>query len=398
MEQTNKRDTMEDILDNLDNVVDNSNDATIMKDIAKTIEDIKTEIVPEVKLEDTASTLLIKFKKSLVDNMNQRFVKLAAENPKGHHPKYKLIKLACEQRLNILLVGEAGVGKNHISEQIAKELKIEFYPTQKVSAEHKISGYRDGNGIYHETSFYKAFKDGGIFYLDEMDASDGEALIELNAALANRYYDFPNGRVEAHKDFICLAGANTFGSGATDTYNSRNRLDGATLDRFITIEMDYNTMYEISLGIESKSDECLAYVNFIRTLRKVSRNLVGEGLIFSTRMIQNGIKLLKAGATPQEVVAAVVKKGLDEGILNSIATEMQKYYFATDKMTVNTHSFGILWMVQDFYNSLFEGISKIVPLKKYFKILENNKLDYTKAIAAKDSGAIKFFSQKYLFN
>lgn len=46
-------------------------------------------------------------------------------------------------------------------------------------------------GNYQETQFFKAFTEGGLFMLDEMDASIPEVLVILNAAIANRYFDFP---------------------------------------------------------------------------------------------------------------------------------------------------------------------------------------------------------------
>lgn len=63
------------------------------------------------------------------------------------------------------------------------------------------------------SSMYKAFKYGGLFMLDEMDASIPEVLIILNAAIANRYFDFPApiGYVEAHPNFRVVSAGNTFG-------------------------------------------------------------------------------------------------------------------------------------------------------------------------------------------
>ena len=57
-------------------------------------------------------------------------------------------------------------------------------------------------------------RNGGLFFLDEMDASIPEVLVLLNAAIANGYFEFPNGKITAHEDFRVVAAGNTVGSGA----------------------------------------------------------------------------------------------------------------------------------------------------------------------------------------
>ncbi|MCA7081854.1 AAA family ATPase, partial [Staphylococcus aureus] len=111
----------------------------------------------------------------------------------------------------LLLVGPAGSGKNVVLEQVAKDLGKDFYFTNAVTEEYKLTGFIDASGTYQETQFYQAFTKGGIFFLDEMDASVPEALVILNAAIANRYFNFPNGKAQAHPDFTVVAAAYTTG-------------------------------------------------------------------------------------------------------------------------------------------------------------------------------------------
>ena len=67
------------------------------------------------------------------------------------------------------------------SKKIAEELDLEFYFTNSIQQEYKITGFIDAGGKYHETEFYKAFKNGGLFFLDELDASIPEYLILYNS-------------------------------------------------------------------------------------------------------------------------------------------------------------------------------------------------------------------------
>ena len=173
----------------------------------------------------------------------------------------------------VFLTGAAGCGKNVICKQVAKALNLPFYFSNAVTQEYKITGFTDAMGTFHETQFYKAFKNGGVFMLDEIDASIPEVLVILNAAIANRYFDFPApiGYVEAHPDFRVVAAGNTFGLGADMDYVGRNQLDMASLDRFALVEIDYDRDIEMrvsnndsvlvdfaeALGVEKALKMCL---------------------------------------------------------------------------------------------------------------------------------------------
>ena len=89
--------------------------------------------------------------------------------------------------------------------------------------------------------------------LDEIDASTPEVLVILNAAIANRYFDFPTGRVDAHEDFRIVAAGNTYGTGADIEYTGRYQLDAASLDRFAIIEINYDKAIEEALAGGNKN-------------------------------------------------------------------------------------------------------------------------------------------------
>ena len=108
-------------------------------------------------------------------------------NKEVKHSKFEMIKACIENDIPVYLAGPAGSGKNYTLEQISWELGLEFYFTNSVQQEYKLTGFIDAGGVYHETEFYKAFKNGGIFFLDEMDASIPEVLVLLNAAIANTF-------------------------------------------------------------------------------------------------------------------------------------------------------------------------------------------------------------------
>lgn len=253
--------------------------------------------------------------------------------PEGvvRHAKYNQIKTCINNDIPVYLVGEAGTGKNFTLQEIATDLGLEFYFTNSVQQEYKLTGFIDAGGVYHETEFYKAFTQGGLFFLDEIDASIPEVLVLLNAAIANRYFEFPNGRVDAHPEFRVVAAGNTVGSGANDLYTGRLVLDSATLDRFVIIEFDYDRNIELKLANGNEN-----LVNFIRGLRRFSKEN-GVRATFSYRCIITVTKLEKAGMELQDILSIAVFKGLDRDTVKTFRTDFVKdgnsgkYYHALTK-------------------------------------------------------------------
>lgn len=229
------------------------------------------------------------------------------------HCKYDLIKTCIDNNIPVYLAGEAGTGKNYTLEQISWELGLEFYFTNSVQQEYKLTGFIDAGGVYHETEFYKAFKNGGIFFLDEMDASIPEVLVLLNAAIANRYFEFPNGKIKAHKNFRVVAAGNTVGSGADELYTGRLVLDQATLDRFAIIDFDYDRNIEMHIA---KGNTEL--VDFVECLRSEAKNN-GIRATFSYRCISMVTKLEKAGTISlKDILAITVFKGMSVDIIHTL--------------------------------------------------------------------------------
>lgn len=236
------------------------------------------------------------------------------------HSKFGMIKTCVESKIPVYLAGPAGSGKNHTLEQVAKVLGLEFYFTNSVQQEYKLTGFIDAGGNFHETEFYKAFKNGGLFFLDEMDASIPEVLVLLNAAIANGYFEFPNGKITAHEDFRVVAAGNTVGSGADEAYTGRMVLDQATLDRFAIIEFGYDLSIEMALA---KGNTAL--VQFIEDLRKQADDK-GVRATFSYRCITMVIKLEAAGMELEEIIKIAVVKGMDKDTISTFNTNAGNKY------------------------------------------------------------------------
>ena len=239
------------------------------------------------------------------------------------HEKYNQIKTCIELNIPVYLVGEAGTGKNYTLEQIAWDCGYDFYYANSVQQEYKLTGFIDAGGKYHETEFYKAFKNGGIFFLDEIDASIPEVLVLLNAAIANRYFEFPNGRIYAHDKFRVVAAGNTVGSGADELYTGRMVLDAATLDRFVIIEFSYDRHVEMHIT-NNNAD----LVDFVEELRKQAKEQ-GIRATFSYRCLEMVTKL-EPVMDLQDVLKIAVFKGMTKEEINMFYgfTTKNKYFEA----------------------------------------------------------------------
>lgn len=159
------------------------------------------------------------------------------------------------------LYGEAGTGKSKLCEQVADALNLPFYYVNGITDEYQLTGYQDAHGRFVKTQFYDAFKNGGLFMVDEIDSSNPTALIKLNEALANYRFPFANGEtVTASPDFHAIAAGNTTGGGASTDYSGRLEIDEASLDRFFFHHIDYDARIEERLTQDSELlDFCRAY-------------------------------------------------------------------------------------------------------------------------------------------
>ena len=229
------------------------------------------------------------------------------------HDKFETVLKFVANDEPVFLTGPAGSGKNVLCKQVAEALGLKFYFTNAVTQEYKLTGFTDAMGNYQPTQFYKAFTEGGVFMLDEMDASIPEVLVILNAAIANRYFDFPApiGYVEAHPDFRVIAAGNTVGQGADYEYVGRNQLDAASLDRFALVRIDYSEAIENSVAC---GDTELA--QFCREFRNAAQK-AGQQVIVSYRAIGRLAKMLQI-LNIDEALETCLVKGLEKDDLNMI--------------------------------------------------------------------------------
>lgn len=217
-----------------------------------------------------------------------------------HHREFPKLLKACATKVggygaNIWIKGPAGSGKTKAAENAAKALGLEFGFHGAMSMAHELVGFVDANGHYHETVFVRLFKNGGLCLLDELDSGENQALLALNAALANGLMSLPTGRiVPRHKDFVCIGAGNTNGQGATAEYVGRNKLDAAFLNRFpVKLTWDYDEALEAAI---SGDPSWAAHIFKARAKAQAK----GIKVLITPRHTQAGAALIANGFTQQE--------------------------------------------------------------------------------------------------
>lgn len=152
-------------------------------------------------------------------------------------------------RVPVLMVGPAGSGKTHIASKCATLLSLPHYSisVNEQSSKSDFLGYYDANGQVVKTNFRKAYEQGGVFIIDEIDAGNPNILTVINSALSNELCPFPDAMIQRHEDFVCICTANTFGEGESFQYIGRNILDASTRDRFASVLIDYSDNLEKNL-------------------------------------------------------------------------------------------------------------------------------------------------------
>ena len=206
------------------------------------------------------------------------------------------------EAVHVFLVGPAGSGKTSAARAAADDLGLPYYEKSMgpQTSEWNLVGFvNPTNGQYIAGCLREPFENGGVLLLDEMDAANPGVLTTLNAALANGHYTFPDGvEVERHPDFRCVAAGNTFGGGESRVYVGRNQLDGASLDRFANVPMDYDEDAEFHwAGLDQRD-----WVSYVQRLRHAAQDAAMR-VIISPRASIAGAKLLRAGKLDRATIA-----------------------------------------------------------------------------------------------
>jgi MoxR-like ATPase len=222
----------------------------------------------------------------------------------------------------VYLPGPPGTGKSHAAEQAATMLGWNFASLSlgPTTPESRLWGGMDAHGNFHEPPFIKLARhaqdnpdSGSVYCLDELDNGNSGVIATLNSAMANGWFTAPNGDViSMGRNFVIIGAANTYGTGPTAEFAGRNKLDAATLDRFVYLPWDTD------LGVETALTKTIletavakAWLEVWRTCRKNAKDN-GLKVFVTMRGCLNGAKLISAGFSPQEALEVVLLNKLPD--------------------------------------------------------------------------------------
>lgn len=233
---------------------------------------------PAPAIDESTIVRLIKEHATVTHNVTVERPDAPAVTIENAHAALPRVLAVIRAQQHCLMVGPAGSGKSTIAEHVATSLDLAFRSTGAVHQKYELTGFVDAHGNYQSTPLYDTVVNGGVFLWDEIDASAAPALVAFNQLLANKKMSFPGvGMVECHKDAIFIAAANTHGTGATRSYVGRTALDGATLDRYVEIEVGYDTGLEDTLASAAYKrlggtdrDLLTRWLNLVRSVRSAA--------------------------------------------------------------------------------------------------------------------------------
>lgn len=239
--------------------------------------------------------------------------------------KYDLVKSLVEDGYNVLLVGPRGTGKTEMALRIFRELNKKLYMLTSPQTRYEVTGYADANGNEVPTQITQAITDptGGLL-LEELDRSMPEALIPMNAMLANGVMDVPvRGMVTVEPTLGIIATANTNGHGRTEEYGTAQRLDASTLDRFVVVHVGYDRAIDEACAVNAKGKVDNRLVDFIADYRNAClSNGLGEYTV-SYRGVRNIKKLADKHGIRVALEIGLIKDAINKDDLATICGAMK---------------------------------------------------------------------------
>ncbi len=238
------------------------------------------------------------------------------------HERFPLLLQTLAVGLNVLLVGPAGTGKTTAARKAAEALGLTFscLSVGPQTSKSDLLGFVDAGGTYRESLFVQAYRDGGVFLLDEIDAGNAGVLTVLNAALAGDVMATPVGMVARSPRFLTVAGANTYGQGASRQYVGRNQLDAATLDRFAVLDWPVDEGLEAAMvglpapapALDVARGGLVDPAGWLARVRAVRASCEKQQVraVVSPRATQAGVALLAAGVGRFWVEEMVLWRGM----------------------------------------------------------------------------------------
>lgn len=234
------------------------------------------------------------------------------------HAKFAEVLAYLNAGVTPFLVGPAGTGKTYLARQAADALGVRciVISCHPMMTRAEMIGYMaPGTNEHNVGPLGEAWQeaDGAVLVFDEIDAAHPAALVTLNdclAATAGTTIRLADGTMAPRPErLFIIATANTFGTGPNAQYVGRNALDAATLDRFATVEIDYDRDTERELVGPYLNGSSAKWLDAVETMRANAESGAIRTVV-STRGVVDVAKLVHAGIPVDQAVTSRIAKGL----------------------------------------------------------------------------------------
>jgi len=289
--------------------------------LAEAIKAIAGQTTQAVDIEQVKAVVAEEMRKASVPQVVTLEVKLPTKSDPNkvgmqHRDFDKLLNLVAN-KVPVMMTGDAGSGKTFGAKSVAKALDLDFriFSFTNETSLGRTMGFMNATGEYVRTAVRDMYENGGVLILDEFDAANPNVAMVLNNLLDGDEYTFDDGQIARHPEFRYVACTNTYGKGANKQFNARNKMDDATMDRFVYMAWEYDEVLERNIFGNTEATEVVLKI-------RANANKMGMNGLVTPRRTREVNKMVSIGFSVKDAVQMAilnphkgdVQKGLLEGV------------------------------------------------------------------------------------
>lgn len=226
----------------------------------------------------------------------------------------EVLKNSYNAKIFVLIIGSKGTGKTTLVRKFADMLGRELFSINlslRTRESHLVGTKTLDNGSigFVEGILVKSMRDGGLLYLDELNAAEPDVLLRLDEALDDRRQivlkEAEGQVVHAHKDWFVVATINPL------THAGTKELPQQLLSRFpIRIKLDYPPddieleIIKTHVSVDGMEDDVKRAIRLANSLREAA---AVEELYYSPSIRETiaFAKMIADGTKPKEIAKLV---------------------------------------------------------------------------------------------
>jgi MoxR-like ATPase len=242
------------------------------------------------------------------------------------HKQADRIRVILKERAYPFMWGNPGSGKTYLCQQLADDMfpskdqnfvlisgSLDFLKSDIIGSMSPL------NQTYQATAFRQAWEFGDTVVLfDECCLNPGSILNVLNAALEQRKFLFPDGRmVPLHHTCMILFADNSSGYGpsVSPLFPERQDVGQAMRDRWTYVRFEYDTDLELRVIksiFEDDSARAKKWHDAVMQMRERISKLAGVPIFASPRFAYKGAKWFRNGLDFESIMEMELYRGQTE--------------------------------------------------------------------------------------